>query len=398
MIAKSRWSSPFLIVLWSVTFSLAGDDLETPQMEIGTNFWDISWGGDKNQPFKTPWNQFEAEENPWNPVFLDEIKIYTCFRFMDWSKTNSVERSWEKGKDWHRSWETRVQRTDRVQNPVAWEWMIDLCNRTGKDMWITVPHVVDDHYVRNLAQLIHQTLDPRLKCYVEWSNETWNGMFTQSAYVNKRAQELPESTLSRYRWRNNTWYAGQLYHAVRTLQIHKIFLDTFGGKRDRLVFILGGCMGHAFYRDSHCWAVNDAECNPHGIMPDAYALAPYIGHHLEPGADDLFDRFINEAIPEKVERVEKIAQAVTSLTKMKMVTYEGGQHLKHTNPQAVIDQHNPRMAEVYRAMLEAYAPHFTHFNHYVHMGGSWGAKQSLGDPERISPKYKTLREWAKTHH
>jgi hypothetical protein len=56
------------------------------------------------------------------------------------------------------------------------------------------------------------------------------------------------------------------------------------------------------------------------------------------------------------------------------------------------------MAEVYRAMLEAYAPHFTHFNHYVHMRGSWGAKQSLGDPERISPKYKALREWAGTHH
>ena len=56
------------------------------------------------------------------------------------------------------------------------------------------------------------------------------------------------------------------------------------------------------------------------------------------------------------------------------------------------------MGEVYRAMLKAYAPHFTHFNHYVHMGGSWGAKQSLGDPERISPKYKALREWAETHH
>jgi hypothetical protein len=82
---------------------------------------------------------------------------------------------------------------------------------------------------------------------------------------------------------------------------------------------------------------------------------------------------------------------------MKMVTYEGGQHLKHTNPQAVIDQHNPRMGEVYRAMLEAYAPHFTHFNHSVHKGGSWGAKQSLGDPEQISPKYKALREWAEAH-
>ena len=60
----------------------------------------------------------------------------------------------------------------------------------------------------------------------------------------------------------------------------------------------------------------------------------------------------------------------------------------------MIDQHNPQMADVYRAMLKAYAPHFTHFNHYVHMGGSWGAKQSLGDSEDISPKYRVLREWS----
>ena len=363
-------------------------------MRIGTNFWDISWGGPKNQPFKSPWNQFLAEENPWNPVFLREIEIYTCFRFMDWAKTNSPERSWEKGKNWHKSWETRTQQNDSVQNPVAYEWMIDLCNRTGKDMWVTVPHVADDGYVTNLAKLIHNTLDPKLKCWVEWSNETWNGSFTQSRYVNEKARELPESILSRYKWRDNTWYAGQLYHGIRTLRIHKLFLDAFEGKRARLVFVMGGSMGHAFYRDSHCWAVNDKECNPHGIMPDAYALAPYIGHHLTPGSPDLFDRFIDEVIPEKTERIKRIAEEVTNLTRMKMVTYEGGQHLKHTIPQAKIDQHNPRMYDVYRAMLKAYAPYFTHFNHYVHMGGSWGAKESLGDRDSISPKYRALKEWS----
>jgi hypothetical protein len=387
-----------LALIASPNIVLAGDDLETPQMEIGTNFWDISWGGPRNQPFKTSWNQFKPEENPWNPVFLDEIRIYTCFRFMDWNKTNSVERAWAAGEDWHRSWDTRTQKGDPVQNPVAYEWMIDLCNRTGKDMWITLPHVVDDDYVQHLAILIRNTLDPKLKCYVEWSNETWNGGFTQSAYVNKKAQQLPESILSRYKWRDNMWYAGQLYHAIRTLEIHKIFLDAFGGKRDRLAFVMGGSMGHAFYRDSHCWAVNDSECNPAGIMPDAYALAPYIGHQLTPGAEDLFDRFINEAIPAKADHVKRIADTVTRLTAMKMVTYEGGQHLKHTDPQAVKDQHDPRMADVYRRMLEAYAPYFTHFNHYVHMGGSWGAKHSLGDSEEISPKYRVLREWSEACH
>ena len=48
-----------------------------------------------------------------------------------------------------------------------------------------VPHFDDERYMYELGCLIRDQLDPSLKCYVEWSNETWNGIFKQSHYCNR---------------------------------------------------------------------------------------------------------------------------------------------------------------------------------------------------------------------
>ena len=83
-----------------------------------------------------------------------------------------------------------MKKPDPVQRPMAYEWMIDLCNRTQRDMWVCVPHFADEEYMYQLASLIREQLDPALKCYVEWSNETWNGMFKQAHYCNEQAKKL----------------------------------------------------------------------------------------------------------------------------------------------------------------------------------------------------------------
>ncbi len=54
-------------------------------VEIGTNFWDVGWGGEVNDPFETTHKNVQGE-NPWNTEFLNEIRIYTVFRFMDWGE------------------------------------------------------------------------------------------------------------------------------------------------------------------------------------------------------------------------------------------------------------------------------------------------------------------------
>ena len=373
----------------------AGRDLETPQMEIGCNFWDIGWGGEKNQPFKMPYDQFEPSQDPWNPQFLEELKIYSCLRFMDWMKTNSVEREWERGNKFHKSWESRTKPTDNVQRPMAYEWMIDLCNRTGCNMWITVPHVVDDDYVRNLAKLIKKELNPELQCFVEWSNETWNGSFTQAKYVNDRGQKIPESKLEGFKFgKSNVFYTGQVYHAVRTLEVHRIFADVFGpAERNRLVLVMGGSTGHAFYEHSHLYAVNNPELNPGGIRPDAYALAPYIGHDVKPDDPEAFEKLMGPVMEKKIEQVAKIS-ALMKANGIEMVCYEGGQHIRHTLDGAVAFQKRPEMYDLYMKYLSELSRYMTHFSHYTHTGGSWGAKEYIGEPDEQAPKYRALREWS----
>jgi hypothetical protein len=48
-----------------------------------------AWGGDANGPF-VDGHENVSGENPWKPEFLEEVRIYTVFRFMDWGKTNSA--------------------------------------------------------------------------------------------------------------------------------------------------------------------------------------------------------------------------------------------------------------------------------------------------------------------
>lgn len=110
-----------------------------------------------------------CEEQKFNPLFLEDHRIYDVLRFMDWGQTNNSSLS---------SWSDRVGPDDVTQTApkrgMAYEHMVDLCNTIGCDMWVCVPHQADDGYVTGMAELLHGRLDPDLSVYVEYSNEIWN--------------------------------------------------------------------------------------------------------------------------------------------------------------------------------------------------------------------------------
>jgi hypothetical protein len=112
--------------------------------------------------------------------FLRTLQPFSTLRFMDWAATNNNPVA---------NWGGRSHVTDARQSTtkgVAWEYMIQLANLTHKDLWINIPVNATDDYVKQLAALLKQTLAPDLVVYVEYSNELWNGQFTQAA-VNKNA-------------------------------------------------------------------------------------------------------------------------------------------------------------------------------------------------------------------
>lgn len=171
-------------------------------------------------------------------VFLEHNARFNVLRFMDWTRTNNSQIS---------QWSQRNRPesgTYRDGSGVPYEVCIDLCNALGKDYWVNVPHLADENYVRQLARLIRDRLNPELHVYVEYSNETWNFLFAQGDYLYEQAVAEAANTQSdleydgttdenKLRWRLN---------ARKTVDISRIFAQEFplGSMNGRVRVILAG--------------------------------------------------------------------------------------------------------------------------------------------------------------
>lgn len=348
-------------------------------MKIGTNFWDLTFrGGVTWDDVFLPGVDFTTTSNPWNPVFVEELRHYEVLRFMDFGKVNnSTERFWSD----------RTRKTDQrpTQERVAYEWMIDLSNRTGVDFWVCIPAMADDAYVVELANLIKTHLDPALKVYVEWSNETWNGIFSQKQYAIDKGVALGLDS--------NSITAGNKYHVYRALGIFSLFDSVFGADNPRIVRVISGHVANISRTEIHLDALNDATINPAGMNVDAYAIAPYFGHGVDGAAGDAIDR-LDRNIDTAITLVQQQHDLITP-TGMKLITYEGGQHV--TSNSHIVNA-KPEMYTLYTRYLDGIAPYLSLFTHYTHSGqwggiGSWGAESYVGQPLDEAHKLRAILDW-----
>ncbi len=196
-------------------------------------------------------NAATLEGQFWHPTFLDRINDMPLrfLRFMDWGATNgSPQMTWND-----RRLPTHVTQTGTLNRRapaegfsgnrptgVAYEYMVRLANEIGTDLWICVPHLADETYIRKLARLIrfgsdgvepytgpvaspvHPPLNPNLKVYLEYSNEIWSSgsSFPQGNWAQAQANALG---ISRAR-----------FNARKFCQVWNLFQQEFGGT-DRLV-------------------------------------------------------------------------------------------------------------------------------------------------------------------
>ena len=287
---------------------------------------------------------------------------------------------------------------------MAYEWMIDLGNRTHKDVWICLPAQADPDYWSQLATLIKNKLQPDRKVYIEYSNETWNGTFGQFQYTidQGKSQGLPGS---------NQWYQGQAYAVWQSLKIFKAFQDVFGasamGTRVIRVFAYGGNMDTG--RQGLRSVYNSTAWNPSGQKIDMLAIAPYLGIGLD-GASANIQNDFHHAV-EQVEFREDggelghIAFAVQDLKTFgipQLGAYEGGQSLLKNS---ALWSSNPKIYDEYMYMLDRWSQYFRVFVHYAHTGkwtnaqnqSSWGALDHTGQSPSEAHKYRALVDWYEEH-
>lgn len=309
------------------------------------------------------------QDNPWNMEKVNAFAAYSTLRFMGMGATNGHgATTWESrktptyytmiGEDWSDG--SHGGGTKRVHFGPSYELMIDLCNRLDANMWICIPHKVDDNYMTQMARLVRDNLNDNLTCYVEYSNEVWNWGFSQSSWNvdNTPKEESSDNFPEQY-----------AYHVKRVIETwDPVWSAT--GERDRLTIVAGVQKNWVDVAQRVTARVVDY----YGLELDAVSPSGYFGLNdsarstlaaigASATADDVMDqvsvvRDTNEAADwnEIIEHAQ--ARGVTSFP-----VYEGGQHLTDY----VTYSYSPALAEA-KYDIRMYEEYIKNFNHLQETG------------------------------
>ena len=216
---------------------------------------------------------FEAGE-VFNPQWLALLDGVSVLRFMDWMATNNSSLQ---------HWADRPQPGDYTY---TWrgapaEVMVDLANRLKADPWFTMPHLADEAFNQNFAQLVRGRLDTDRRAHVEYSNEVWNWQFMQAQWAHAEGQA---------RWGKKVEDAWVQFYGMRAAGMARAWRAEYGDEAaTRLKLVLATHTGwtglEASILDAPKWVAEDPQNNrPPAEYFDAYAVTGYFDGAL--GRDD----------------------------------------------------------------------------------------------------------------
>lgn len=396
------------VLLLLISVQLVFADSTKTAMTIGANFWDQAWGGADPwlkgyQRAIDPGRLTDPLYNPWKPEFIKEISFYSVLRFMDYGRINN-----------NRSevfWRDRTRETEIDQGRMALYWMIDLCNRCRTDLWVCMPERATADYWAGAAELIKQKLDPSLKVFIEWSNETWNPQFSayQTAIDSGKVHKL---------WfagdQGTSWGEGRLaarYTTFVNLRIWEIFNQVFGAAfESRVVRVLAGSAGNDWWDAALANALNDPAINPGKIQPQAFAIAPYV--NVPDGAAVDVRQKMNAEMSKTEQAIVKVRAVLdgqsswvgqmpplAGLVSVPLICYEAGQHIVKNSAAFAVNPDAYFWYMDYLTMLLKYVKgpvaHYTHSGSWGDM--AWGAKNHIGQPGGQAPKFMALNNWHILH-
>jgi hypothetical protein len=293
--------------------------------------------------------------------------------------------------------------------------VIALANYTCRDIWINIPVAADSDYVVQVATLMKNTLRPEVNIYVEYSNEVWNGSFTQYQYNYDAVLQSPEDADIRA---STPWDDRRRARRVakQVIKFGKIFEQVMGvtvssRTRIRPVFAwqIGGYL--AWYDDVLSW-INTTYGPPKNFIY-GIAGAPYFndGGAASNATPQQVVTAMSARSDSMVNNIKTVAQYAAQW-QIKHLQYEGGPDNGGGSTVNVANRITAnRIPEMKTAVLHNYtdnwfsaaahgtAPLGTNdlVNYFVMSGrvsryGCWGATEDLKYIKDLSkaPKYDAL--------
>lgn len=351
-----------------------------------------------------------AGEGVFHPAFLRRLAPFSTLRLMDWQRTNaSPQSAWGKRPPPERALWTGAE-------GVPLEVCVDLANQTRKNVWLCVPHLADDDYVRAMARLVRDRLDPALTVYAEYSNELWNFQFKQTQHYKDQAMRWFDAEVAAGRAleadRNKLAYPHMWgLVAGRTAQVLRIWREEFAAKprAPKLATVLGAQAANSF--------IARTQLASPGLVAqlDALAIAPYFAHDhgyskkadttLAGGLDGLFAELQKEVGDANKRWITQHADLARK-NGLALIAYEGGQHLVVGSGDKERDKRlfelfreanrDPRMGRLYldqhRNWAEAGGGLHVYFNLMSLYGnwGFWGLSETMAQTPEEAPKLKAV--------
>ncbi|WP_335749003.1 hypothetical protein [Sulfitobacter sp.] len=375
-----------------------------------------------------------------NPDWIERIDGFKGLRFMDWMQTNNSTLS---------DWTARPIPDDFTYSwrGVPIEVQVALANELAIDPWFNMPHLADDAFVRAFAEYVRTNLDPKLKAYVEFSNEVWNWQFDQAIWADEQALA---------RWGvNDAWVQ---FYALRATEVAQIWSEVFEDTAaDRLVNVIStqtGWIGlEEAILEAPLWQAEGAGKPIPAEAFDAYAVtgyfsgivgflefedlvqgwladsliqaqdaatssrlsgeaaARYIAKHRYDHASAVAARDVRDgsisgtpdvAVTDLIERIWPHHAAVARKYDLDLIMYEGGTHVVGLGPQLDNPEltafmlhfnYTDEVAAIYTTILEAWRDIggglFTTYSdvYAPTKWGSWGGLRHLDDE---NPRWDAL--------
>ncbi|CAA6815988.1 MAG: cellulose-binding domain protein [uncultured Sulfurovum sp.] len=393
-------------------------DMENGLIQMVIVQTDPNGTGDYLRHIKLLKEEDESNSATFNSDFLERIRPFKVLRFMDWQRTNNSDLCIYEDRSREENY------TYATDKGVPLEIMVRLANELEKTPWFTIPHQADDNFIRGYAKVIKTKLDINIPLYVEYSNEVWNGMFEQSSWVERQAEALwSDSTSSAFTKKIN-WYG------MRSSEMCAIFKEVFSDQPKRVNCVLSAQAANVWTASQalKCPLVTDGNCSKD---IDALAIAPYFGAYIgqsenqeeleswaeesQGGLEQLFRELSeggvlshsveNGALHSSFTWMEN-HKAVANEYHLKLLAYEGGQHLVGVEGVENVDaitnlfmdaNRDERMGDLYLEYLAEWKArgggvfmNFSDIGAYSKWG-SWGALESVDQNE--SAKYDALMEY-----